>query len=774
MSLNGAGPEWSFLLFLGGTVYVFFAFSALLLRPHSSEAPAWNALVGFGALVGSSIWTEMLARTLEFGPGLDVLRWSLMASGQIALLAFTLRSWKRLEGPSFLTDLTSWAPLMALGLGASLRDGTPEAWLRLGLGLPASLGAGLVLHRATRLGRTANRNLRPSAWMLALSGFPSAAGSFLPGGFLEPRDMVAPSLRILSALLVTGATFHLWWVGEPRRPRRLRDTLLLAGVLFVLGVGSWLVRRVDAQAHAAFLNHVNAIARFTADTLSRVPPEALKAYRDGTPHPQAEALRTSLTRIPLVWPEIREAELRFTPPQTWTKSVRPDALQVQVPVMSAAEIPMAHLCLQGHAEIHAERLGRSRLAPIFGTMLIILLLLAMDLGLRLERERQVLDARNHRERRDILEALDIQVWYLQDPYTYGLVNQAFAAYHGWFAEDLVGMPISRILTGERLERALTSNHHVFEKAQTLRFEQWEEDALGREHFLAISLVPRKDDEGRVVAVVGSAVNLTDRKRSEAARLELERQLAETHRYESLSRMAGAVAHHFNNLLGAALGSLELAQEALTRDHPAWRRIHRAREVTQKAVSLSQQMLTYLGRDAEIARQVLDPVQVLQPTLLDLQAQLPSHLRFDLDIPQSCPPLALDPAHLNAMVKHLVQNAVEALGERPGRIRIHLAPCPPGTRFPGRLLPLGWDIPPQGAVLLEVTDDGPGMPPDVLEHLFEPFFTTHFQGRGLGLASVLGMARTHGGAVNVTSHVGQGTTFRILFPQGSLSESLRTP
>jgi signal transduction histidine kinase len=228
-------------------------------------------------------------------------------------------------------------------------------------------------------------------------------------------------------------------------------------------------------------------------------------------------------------------------------------------------------------------------------------------------------------------------------------------------------------------------------------------------------------------------------------------------------MAGAVAHHFNNLLGAALGSLELAEGDVPPGSRAQARIGRAREATRRAADLSLQMLTYLGRDAEVARQPLEPARALAPLLEELRTRLPQEVALTGELPEDLPPLEMDPDHLATLVTHLVLNAAEALGEAPGRILVRAGRMPTGAHLPGHRLPVDWSAPEGGATILEVSDDGPGISPDLIEHLFEPFFTTRFQGRGLGLASVLGIARTYGGAVSVESAPGQGATFRVFLP-----------
>jgi signal transduction histidine kinase len=233
------------------------------------------------------------------------------------------------------------------------------------------------------------------------------------------------------------------------------------------------------------------------------------------------------------------------------------------------------------------------------------------------------------------------------------------------------------------------------------------------------------------------------------------------KHESLSVMAAGVAHDFNNLLQVILGNADL----LACDHEpgadATAAIGQIRKAARRASELSQQMLTYAGQiDSE--QHEVDLADVVHAGRDLLRGLIGEHVVLRLEI-EPAPSLLADTAQLERIVFHLVLNAVEAIPDGKGgtvTVRVREAdgsqpsslPC-----FPEAVVPLG------RCAALEVEDDGCGMDAETVRRAFDPFFTTKFTGRGLGLATVLGVVRGHGGRIVVDSRPDQGTLFRVLLP-----------
>lgn len=259
------------------------------------------------------------------------------------------------------------------------------------------------------------------------------------------------------------------------------------------------------------------------------------------------------------------------------------------------------------------------------------------------------------------------------------------------------------------------------------------------------------------------MDLTERKRVEAERLELERRLLQTQKLESLGVLAGGIAHDFNNLLTAILGNLDLAMMDISAASPAQVSLEEARTATRRAADLTRKMLAYSGRGCFQVRRVnLSQLVEEMAQLLRVSVGKTATLQFHLD--PHIPGIHADLAQIQQVVMNLVVNASEAVGKRAGSINVTTAVEDRDEVFlaGSRLIE---KVRPGRYVALVVSDNGCGMDEQVQHRLFEPFFTTKFIGRGLGMSAVLGVVRGHSGAIFVESTPGVGTTIRVLFPVG---------
>ncbi len=241
---------------------------------------------------------------------------------------------------------------------------------------------------------------------------------------------------------------------------------------------------------------------------------------------------------------------------------------------------------------------------------------------------------------------------------------------------------------------------------------------------------------------------------------LQNQLFQLQKMESMGVMAAGVAHDFSNLLTGMSGHLQLL--AMESQAPnAQMSLKEIETLIQRATELTHQMLVYAGR----GRFAMEQINVV-PLIKDMAQLLNASVigKAQLEITATSPTLNInaDPTQLRQVIMNLVINAAEAIQPRAGLIRIQtalLAPEPGGIQ--AKLI--HGTCPPWPAVCIEVSDNGPGIPPDILPRIFDPFFTSKPRGRGLGLAVILGIVNAHKGAIAVDSEVGQGTRFRVLLP-----------
>ncbi len=256
-------------------------------------------------------------------------------------------------------------------------------------------------------------------------------------------------------------------------------------------------------------------------------------------------------------------------------------------------------------------------------------------------------------------------------------------------------------------------------------------------------------------------DVTERKHAELERHRLEAKIQEAQKLESLGVLAGGIAHDFNNLLTGILGFASLAQMQVPTESPAQEGLQHVVHAAQRAAELVRQMLAYAGK----GRSAVAPVDLsrLANEMLDLlQASLSKKAELRLDLPTGLPVIEADAAQVRQVFMNLLTNAAEALGDHEGAITVRTGAIEADQTYLAKTSLQ--DNPPEGTyVFVEVADTGCGMTEDTALRIFEPFFTTKFTGRGLGLASVLGIVRAHHGAIVLQSQPAHGTTFRVLFP-----------
>lgn len=264
------------------------------------------------------------------------------------------------------------------------------------------------------------------------------------------------------------------------------------------------------------------------------------------------------------------------------------------------------------------------------------------------------------------------------------------------------------------------------------------------------------------ALVAICRDITDRKRAEEERLGLEQRLQRAQKVESLSRMAGAIAHNFNNMLGIVMGNLELVLGELPPDSEFRTEITEALKASWRASEIGRYMLTYLGQTVG-KKEPLDVTEGIRDVFAILSPSFPKNVRARMELPESRPVVHADGAHFRQVVTNLVLNAVEAIGEQPGEVVVSVRVTGRGEIRETNLHPLDWIPQENFYVCIEVSDTGCGMDAGMLERIFDPFFSTKLVGKGLGLPVVHGVLRAHGGAVAVRSEPSAGTSFRVYLP-----------
>lgn len=270
-----------------------------------------------------------------------------------------------------------------------------------------------------------------------------------------------------------------------------------------------------------------------------------------------------------------------------------------------------------------------------------------------------------------------------------------------------------------------------------------------------------DEKGDPVGMHGTIQDITERKLAAEEKEFLEHQIHHLQKEESLGRMAGAIAHRFNNLLQGIQGNLELALNQVSNGE-AFDYLTDAIGTAHKASEISRLMLTYLGQNSG-QREMIDLADACRRYLPLLQMTIPKEIVLITNLPSPGPTIKSNVTQIQQVLSNLITNAWEAIGAEEGEIRLTVDTVPAGMTLSGHRFPIDWQPQAASYACIEVIDTGTGIADDDFDKILDPFFSTKFTGRGLGLAAVLGIVRSNGGVMTIESQLGLGSTFRIFTP-----------
>ncbi|MDX1490353.1 MAG: PAS domain S-box protein [Pseudohongiellaceae bacterium] len=344
-----------------------------------------------------------------------------------------------------------------------------------------------------------------------------------------------------------------------------------------------------------------------------------------------------------------------------------------------------------------------------------------------------------------------------------LVNSQTERIFGYSRSEMIGEPVEMLVNMGLRERHVKYRDAYLIKPEVRSMGAGRELLAlrknGTEFPVEIGLNPIPTNKG--VGVLAAIVDISERRKAEQEREELEAHVRHSQKLESLGVLAGGIAHDFNNLLAAILGNAEIAQARLPMGSPASNYIQNILTASQRAAELTRQMLAYSGRGRfEVKRINVSKAVEEMSELLRVTLSKKAELKFSFD--EQTPEIEVDSAQFNQVLLNLITNANEALPDEGGIVSVstglvyadseYLSSCAvSGTTQPGAY------------AYIEVSDTGSGMSTETLSRIFDPFFTTKFTGRGLGLSAVLGIVRGHCGAIKVDSIIGRGTSFKVLLP-----------
>jgi PAS domain S-box-containing protein len=341
-------------------------------------------------------------------------------------------------------------------------------------------------------------------------------------------------------------------------------------------------------------------------------------------------------------------------------------------------------------------------------------------------------------------------------------NAAMQQMLGYTAEEMAKLGVEGISHPD--DYAIDLGH--FHRVMLGEIDRYEMDKRflhkdGRVIWAHLMVSMTRDAQGQPSLIISMAENINDRKQAEEERKKLQAQLLHAQKLESLGVLAGGIAHDFNNFLTAIMGSASVAQRNLPQSSEARADLDNVIDAAQRAASLTRQLVAYAGKGrfdvsvVDLSAQVRDLSGLLRTTIS-------KRVELRLELASDLPAIKVDLSQLQQIIMNLVINGAEAIPDAKGHVVVTTGVANLGQEQVHQFLGEG-SVSPGEHCFLEVRDTGSGMDEATQARIFDPFFTTKFAGRGLGLAAVLGIVRSHGGAIKVTSAPNQGTTFRVYFP-----------
>jgi two-component system, cell cycle sensor histidine kinase and response regulator CckA len=385
--------------------------------------------------------------------------------------------------------------------------------------------------------------------------------------------------------------------------------------------------------------------------------------------------------------------------------------------------------------------------------------ISLDVTDRLKAEKEI--RASEQRFRDVAAAADEYIFEMTPAGEVSYVSDAVESVLGHRAEEIIGKNMLAFLGPEERERA--AGYLAEHAARRERISHFQLEAMhrnGKPVWLDISAVPVLGDEGALLGYRGAVLDVTERHLAEQERSALQTQLAQSQKLESVGRLAGGVAHDFNNILSVILSYAGFVQEELKEGDPIRAEMLEIERSAERAAALTRQLLAFSRR------------QVLQPVPLDLnqlvggmEKMLRRIIGEDVHLVLRLAPdlgiVKADPGQMEQVIMNIAVNARDAM-PKGGTLTIETGDVDLDEESVSQ--PVGAKSDPH--VMISITDSGTGMDEQTKARIFEPFFTTKEpgSGTGLGLSTVYGIVKQSGGSISVHSEIGQGTTFKVLLPR----------
>jgi len=377
----------------------------------------------------------------------------------------------------------------------------------------------------------------------------------------------------------------------------------------------------------------------------------------------------------------------------------------------------------------------------------------VSLAKEVEQRQQLLEAlaKSEANWRTLAEQVPELIIRIEPDHTISFINRQSAGYE---PQELLNAPVHIIHEQSKYKKILDQAlNQVFHDGEVITYEQIEE--IDGEQYWHINRVSGIREGETISAAILISTDISEQKRTEAAMYQVQKM-------ESLGVLAGGLAHDFNNLLTVIVMQTTLALKRLPQNESVRAKLERVIDAAGRATELTKQMLNYAGRSM-LDLQTFDLNELIRGNAHLFSSAIPKNIRIQSSLTESAALVSGDKSQMQQVIMNLILNAADAIQPNNGNILIATKRQHYSRDMMANENWLGYELEDGEYILLEVEDNGSGMDAMTLRKVFDPFFTTKVTGRGLGLASVIGIIRSHKGALHLSSTLGTGTKFSILLP-----------
>ncbi len=358
------------------------------------------------------------------------------------------------------------------------------------------------------------------------------------------------------------------------------------------------------------------------------------------------------------------------------------------------------------------------------------------------------------------------LWANSEGWPVEFVSQNVQKLFGYSAEDFVSGNIAYLANIHPEDHERVSEEVAFysDKEDSQDFEHEPYRIITNNNdvkWVSDSTYIRRDEQGKITHYQGIVEDITSRKQAEEENAQLEVKLRQAYKMEAVGTLAGGIAHDFNNILSIILGYAELAKDEAPPDSISSDNLDHVLEAAHRAEELVRQILSF-SRQAQVGKIALKPQTLLIESLKMIRSSIPTTIEIQQNISPDCGTITVDPTQLHQILMNLCTNAFHAMEDQGGTLKVTLQVA---DTVP---LELQEEKTTDDEIFIElsVSDTGQGIGPDIISHIFDPYFTTKEQGKGtgMGLAIIYGIVKDYGGTITVDTQLGKGTTFHVYLPQ----------